>query len=42
MLYIALAELLPSAHEQSPKKFAVNAGLVAGMLIMAISLILFM
>lgn len=37
MLYIALAELLPSAHEQSPKKFAVNAGLVAGMLIMAIS-----
>lgn len=42
MLYIALAELLPSANEQSSEKLAVNIGLVAGMLVMAVSLILFL
>mmetsp|Transcript_12771 Transcript_12771/g.39223 ORF Transcript_12771/g.39223 Transcript_12771/m.39223 type:complete len:394 (+) Transcript_12771:211-1392(+) len=42
MVYISLAELLPTAHRYDPNTQVVTVGLIFGMAIMALSLVLFM
>ncbi|GAB0495632.1 hypothetical protein MMPV_006934 [Pyropia vietnamensis] len=42
MVYIALKELLPTAHRYDPEDKVVTISLIAGMIIMATSLVLFM
>ena len=42
MIMIVVLELLPTAHRYDPKDVVVTHSLVAGMLVMAASLILFM
>lgn len=41
MVYISLKELLPTAHRYDPEDKVTTIGLVAGMTVMALSLILF-
>ena len=41
MVYIALVQLLPTAHKYDPRDRVTTFGLVAGFAIMALSLILF-
>lgn len=41
MVYISLKELLPTAHRYDPEDKVTTIGLVAGMTVMALSLIMF-
>ena len=42
MIMICALELIPTAHRYDPKDIVVTYSLVAGMLVMASSLVLFM
>lgn len=41
MVYISLKELLPTAHRYDPEDQVTTFGLIAGMAVMAVSLVLF-
>lgn len=41
MVYISVKELLPTAHRYDPEDKVTTLGLVAGMVVMAVSLVLF-